>query len=464
MTWIDPLSSHQPLVVLFLLVLLTNCVDGAPEEDAGQFVLADQMDPVNCQGCHPNHYREWSGSMHAYASQDPVFRAMNARGQRETEGALGDFCVQCHAPMAVKMGLTNDGLNLDQVPEAFQGVTCYFCHSVTGHTTEANNGLLLASDGAMRGGIRDPIENSFHKSVYSPLHDRHQQASSQLCGPCHDIELANGLELERTYKEWQSSLYQKPASEGGLSCSACHMDGRNDTAADVEGAPVRRVHSHMMPGIDVALDAFPDKTAQREAVQFMLDSTLLSQICVESLPGGFTELSLILENITAGHSWPSGSTQDRRAWVEVRGFLGEAEVFQSGVIPDDEPLFAQNDPYLWTLGHRAYGDDGEEVHMFWETESLEGETLMAPTARFPTDPNYIQTHVTHKILLPGTIVDRVEMLVHIRPIGLDVIDSLVDSGDLDAAVRDAIPTFDLAGSAVEWREDVGARCQPTATF
>ena len=43
--------------------------------------------------------------MHAYAAEDPVFLAMNQRGQRETNGELGDFCVQCHAPVAVHVGL-----------------------------------------------------------------------------------------------------------------------------------------------------------------------------------------------------------------------------------------------------------------------------------------------------------------------------------------------------------------------
>ena len=51
--------------------------------------------------------------MHAFASRDPVFRAMNQRGQRETNGELGDFCVKCHAPMAVLDKQTTDGLNLD---------------------------------------------------------------------------------------------------------------------------------------------------------------------------------------------------------------------------------------------------------------------------------------------------------------------------------------------------------------
>ena len=62
------------------------------------------LDPQTCEQCHVDHYADWSGSMHAYASDDPVFRAMNERGQRETNGQLGDFCVKCHAPMALRRG------------------------------------------------------------------------------------------------------------------------------------------------------------------------------------------------------------------------------------------------------------------------------------------------------------------------------------------------------------------------
>src|SRR5258708_1430151 len=47
------------------------------------------LNPETCKDCHADHYKEWSGSMHAYASTDPIFRAMNARGQRETKGELG---------------------------------------------------------------------------------------------------------------------------------------------------------------------------------------------------------------------------------------------------------------------------------------------------------------------------------------------------------------------------------------
>ena len=54
---------------------------------------AQLRDPEACRSCHPAHYDEWAGSMHAYASDDPVFAAKNARVQRETAGAQGTCCV-----------------------------------------------------------------------------------------------------------------------------------------------------------------------------------------------------------------------------------------------------------------------------------------------------------------------------------------------------------------------------------
>src|SRR5262245_27439779 len=91
-------------VVCVALALLAHaaCGGGSPAASLDREAL---LDPEACQGCHPAAYQEWSGSMHAYASEDPVFRAMNQRAQRETGNELGDFCVKCHAPMAVAAGL-----------------------------------------------------------------------------------------------------------------------------------------------------------------------------------------------------------------------------------------------------------------------------------------------------------------------------------------------------------------------
>src|SRR5690606_31553206 len=120
------------------------------------------QDPETCAECHPDHYREWLGSMHAYAAEDPVFRAMNAKAQRETNGEIGDFCVRCHAPVAVELGLTQDGLNLDELPREVQGVTCWYCHQVEAIEGTHNNPLRIAMDAVMRGDVREALEPDVH--------------------------------------------------------------------------------------------------------------------------------------------------------------------------------------------------------------------------------------------------------------------------------------------------------------
>ncbi len=183
------------LACLLLRSFVTGC--GASKLDREAL-----LNPDNCQSCHPEHYKQWSASMHACAGDDPVFLAMNRRGQRETGGALGDFCVKCHAPMALQEGLTTDGLNLDELPLHFKGVTYYFCHNVVAVAGTHNNPLVLANDDVMRGGISDPTKNVGHRTAYSALYDWARPESSSLCGRCHDVVTPNGFHLERGFEFW----------------------------------------------------------------------------------------------------------------------------------------------------------------------------------------------------------------------------------------------------------------------
>ena len=111
---------------------------------------SELYDSKACARCHPTHYDEWSASMHAYAAEDPVFLAMSERGQVETNYELGTFCVNCHAPLAVRLGLTTDGTNLSSLPAEVRGVTCYFCHNVANVEGTHNNPLALSDDVTMR--------------------------------------------------------------------------------------------------------------------------------------------------------------------------------------------------------------------------------------------------------------------------------------------------------------------------
>jgi len=419
------------------------------------------LDPATCKECHPGHYEEWAGSMHAYASIDPVFLAMNERGQRETNGALGSFCVQCHAPMALALGLTTDGLNLPDLPTHVQGVTCIFCHTVASVEGAHNAQLTLADDLVMRGSYIDPVPNNAHASGYSALLDRKRIESASLCGSCHDIVTPKGVHLERTFAEWKDSLFANEVPGQQQTCGDCHMQGRDDVAADYEGVFFRQVHNHRMVGVDVALTEFPDMVAQKKQIEKELKTAVLATLCVKETEEGQPVLAIGLENLAAGHSWPSGATQDRRAWVEIQAFDAEGNVvFETGIVPDGVAMTSIEDPNLWRLGDRTFNEAGDEVHMFWDVDVVESNLLPVPTAVNPWDPKWTDVHRRREFIVEGSKPTRVTMRVRIRPMGLDVLDDLIASGDLDPVYRDGIPTFDLGFTTLEWKESDDLECVP----
>jgi hypothetical protein len=436
-----------------LLAALAACGN-----DPSYLPLEDLMDPATCEGCHPTHVREWSGSMHAYAADDPIFRAMNARGQRETDGALGAFCVNCHAPMAVRLGLTTDGLNLDEVPAYAKGITCYFCHSVADVTGTHNNPLVLASDGVMRGGYRD-TRSSAHATAYSPYLDSSAAESSAMCGACHDIVTPSGIHLERTFAEWSSTIFATGEPRSLLSCGQCHMATTPDVIADVQGqdVPLRQRSDHQFAGLDVALTPFPELEAQREAIDRILKGALLPRLCVQPLDGGI--ITYRLDNL-AGHHFPSGASNDRRVWAEIVAYdASDAVVFSSGVVPDGVDPGDAGDPTIWEIRDHATDADGEPTEMFWDITDITQATLRPRITNDPGSPDYDHSTTT-TYSVAGVIGDitRVTARVLVRPIPFHLVDDLEASGDLSgtaaADIRDQIPTFVVEGTVLEWTPDV----------
>lgn len=442
---------------------------GCPAPETEHDIEALQ-DPDTCESCHPDHHRQWLGSMHAYAADDPVFRAMNARGQRETNGELGDFCVRCHAPVAVALGLTQDGLNLDEVPLKYRGVTCYACHQITAVEGTHNAPVVFALDTIMRGGLVDPDEPPDHGAVKSDLLDGDRLASSGVCGSCHDIVTPDGAAIERTYAEWQASFYshanpdelEKPAIYG-LTCIDCHMRRSTGPAADFPGVRGDRdVHAHTFVGVDVAVTDFPDATLgpqlraeQREAIADVRKTALCASLCVDEGDAGEANVTVWLHNEAAGHSWPSGATPDRRAWVElIARDADDVALLESGIVADDQPITALEDPNLWLFHDRLFDGEGQPTHMFWEAASYESDLL--PVADVFGGAGHEQTWMSRVYVLDAETLAgeplpaRVDMRVRLRPIGLEILAELVDSGDLDPAIVDVFETFDVPPAALQW--------------
>jgi nitrate/TMAO reductase-like tetraheme cytochrome c subunit len=460
---------------LLLCLVLAACGD-----DGSVKTVEELQNPETCKECHPQHYQEWSGSMHAYASDDPVFVAMNNRGQRETQGKLKDFCISCHAPMAVALGLS-DGTNFDPaaLPPAAKGVTCFFCHNVNKVTDVHNNPLQLAMDQTMRGGAEDPKGNPAHHSKYDTLMDSDRN-ESEMCGACHDINVPEaingvpgGVDVERTFQEWQTTFFHTDKRPGiHLTCGACHMFSKDAPIADFEGVGSRTngYHEHAFPAVDQALTPFPEMPAQTDLIARDLKSSVaiigtnmsgLGGICVNSGEGG--QITVRVDTINLGHSFPSGASQDRRMWVETVAYdVNNNVIFSSGVVPPGMDPEQINDPQLFGLWDRIFKQDNSIAHFFWEIARIDSQLLKPPVTNDITDPRVDHsTTKSYKITGMQNIVERVTTRIYLRALPYEVVDDLIGSGDLAAGIRDQIQTLEIPGGRREWRKadrDPGSGC------
>ena len=229
--------------------------------------------------CHPTHHEQWSGSMHAYASDDPVFVAMNKRGQRETNGALGTFCIKCHAPMAVAIGTITaderDGLrpldaarrdrarhHLLLLPQRRQ-------RSSTITTTASS----LAIDQTMRGGAKNPVGSPAHHAKYDALMDSDDEQVARCAGRATTSTTPNGVALERTLHGVEDDDLrdeQDPTHHLHVRARLPHEvdDRRRSPTSRASTCPQRAsgFHEHLWPAIDEALTPWPgtDRDGRRD--------------------------------------------------------------------------------------------------------------------------------------------------------------------------------------------------------
>lgn len=447
--------------ILVLAVVLAACGG----DDQTTMTIEQLQDPSTCMQCHPKHFTQWQSSMHAYASNDPVFVALNKRGQRETNNQLGTFCVKCHAPMAVNLGLT-DGTNFDPaaLPASAKGVTCYFCHNVKEITDTHDNPLVLANDTTMRGGAKNPAKNSAHIGLYDETMDSDIN-DSKMCGACHDIVNGHGVALERSYAEWQTTFFTQSDPVHHLSCGGCHMRSSKDVIADDPDATVtlrdNGFHQHQWQAVDTALIDWPGQDDLKEQNQNDLDQavTIIGPKPIGGIAGGGlcvggpiypNMISVRMDSVGTGHAWPSGASHDRRAWMEVIAYdasnniLDARNVVPDGMDPPDEKGSVFYD--------RTFTDEAKttKAHFFWDVVAEDVQQLRAPVT---LDPNSaLFDHSTTYTFHPTNFasIDHVTATMKMRAFPMEMLNLLVQSGDLDPSIPGKVPTLTIAGATRTW--------------
>jgi len=197
-------------------------------------------------------------------------------------------------------------------------------------------------------------------------------------------------------------------------------------------APLRELHGHRFPAVDLPLTAWPDADVLARETQAFLDTSLQTALCVRG-SGPAAQIQVVLDNVAAGHAFPSGAAQDRRLWLELTAFAGEETIYESGVVPADQPLSGADGELFW-FGDCLLGARGEQVRMFWDAHEVESNLLPGQQTFDASDPRFYRTHL--RVDFPrqtATIPrfpDRITLNVRLSPFDLDVFDDLVESGDL----------------------------------
>jgi hypothetical protein len=344
---------------------------------------ADFARPATCATCHPRQFREWQGSMMAYAAVSPTANALEAAGNRLLDGAFAAdgtaalLCQQCHAPVSVALGEMPSYAESNGRPSrdfagdvGVHGLSCDFCHQVAHADLPGSvsgdgiaNAAFVLQPGTLKfGPFADPLSSRVHDGAPSEY-----LRSSEFCGGCHDVRLPGDdaltgepfRRLENAFTEWQGSVYATTANPFGqvVTCQDCHMSAYpyappgtyyTDTAAAVPGAPERRVSSHYFTGVDVALVDFPgqddeggdshgEPIGQRQRREDLLRATCTLDLDVPQYAGAGSTLPIVVvvTNSGAGHNVPTGFSQERQMWIELTVTDGQSEiVYQSGHLVD----------------------------------------------------------------------------------------------------------------------------------
>ncbi len=249
----------------------------ADEEHARIFSENRFPSANTCATCHPDHYREWSVSPHAYAQMSPVFNAFHGTVLKLTNGTNGDFCIRCHTPVGMNLEEPEFMSNMDRHPTSREGVTCLVCHRLNQAYGKISGRLAI-----VEGDIFEPVygpsgndevarvidsdefvvntvRGQAGRAIHTKAEPFFQLTTSGFCATCHDVNLVNGFRLEEAFSEFKTS----PAAKANVSCQDCHMgktpgkvSGYAEApAAMVGGKPTqpRKRTDHMFIGPDYSV-------------------------------------------------------------------------------------------------------------------------------------------------------------------------------------------------------------------
>ena len=288
-------------------------------------------DPKTCSTCHRDIYNEWSKSMHANAWENKWYQPDYILAHQQTDGATDLLCGACHAPIAARTGLLPpaDGSQFDATSR--RGISCDFCHTVSGVGQMFNMGHISAP-GPVKRGPRGDGRSLYHEVKFTEIHTK-----ADFCGSCHMvIHPATGTHIIDTWNDWQKNEYGRQ----GIRCQDCHMTPtpgvtKRPGRAALLGKKRENLAFHgFIGGSSYVQDELANKE-QAEMSREFLRAAAEIELANNITDDGTLELTVNVHNVGAGHKIPTGTTYIRIMWlqVEVVDSAGK-RVYSSGHIDD----------------------------------------------------------------------------------------------------------------------------------
>jgi len=252
-------------------------LEKVPQSDNPHYRWIDATDTKDaraCRKCHEKLTKQWLESAHGSSAQNEAFKTIFDTLYRADFKHSKGNCASCHQPMG-----------------ADKSIGCDFCHKIYRVTPKKNLTGILAVELRRPFGEKNIVFGSLkdaytREDSYSPLYQ-----SSQYCASCHSGHFWDE-EVYSEYSEWQRSRYSK----NGVTCQKCHMpsDMKERFIVPKEHGGLEReagaFHSHLFKA-----------SKDRDFLKAALDVNV-------SLQRGETfDVSVTLENIGAGHEYPTGT-------------------------------------------------------------------------------------------------------------------------------------------------------------
>lgn len=371
------------MLTLCITLFLAQPHDAESVAQTFGMIASDQ-----CRSCHPRHFREWLGSVHAFARRDFTLPHGSFAPRSEFEREVEDQnCSGCHGGSLVDL-LGRDPLRhpvrLDHGAE--RTISCTVCHQITESLQAHVSGVSNSEHDCDPRSPEERMAHSFHQNT-KPVDLLRR---TEFCGPCHELKAPNGLQVERTFSQFLASDY----TQRRITCTTCHMTSYGGTV--VSGGEFReQVHRHDIIGTDVFANPVPALGSQRRRVASFLSAaaSLFVHVPPVVVPGKELELDVDVVNSGAGHNFPAGFPAERRLWLEVDVISNSGELLH--VSGRSQRLESEEEDFQPVVFHDRYLDEsGAEVPFWWQATSIEERSLRALERRssryeFPVSEDFV---------------------------------------------------------------------------